>query len=140
MALIQCDGCAAVHDSLLPVCPGCGRCPGCGQLRFSKRELASHSACPTCSVPYCSGCGRCHNCGATRFAEMPAHSCGFPTDPERVRAVEQSFGLQERRAGCLAAIAVVGLAFLLVSGGFLYSTLSDANPVPSAIENPHHDR
>jgi hypothetical protein len=39
---------------------------------------------------------------------MEAHTCGFPTDPERVRSVEESFGLQGRRpGGCLVFSAAV---------------------------------
>jgi hypothetical protein len=113
MALIKCDACDAIHESTLPVCPVCGRCPCCGTRRVSKRELAEHSACPTCGAPYCSGCGRCHHCGALRFADMEAHSCGFPVDPEKVRSVEESFGLNRKGSwGCLFALAFVlgGLA------------------------------
>ena len=66
MALIECGGCQAVHESALPVCPVCGRC---------------------------------HICGAVRFSAMKPHACGFPVDPERIRSVEQSFGLQRRHPG-----------------------------------------
>jgi hypothetical protein len=97
MALIQCGGCEAVHESTLPVCPVCGRCPCCGTRRVSKRELAEQADCPVCEVPYCSGCGRCHTCGAVRYSGIEPHTCGFPTDPEKVRSVEESFGLRRRR-------------------------------------------
>jgi hypothetical protein len=114
MALIRCGGCVAVHESTLVVCPGCGRCPCCGERRVSDSELAS--GCPSCSVPYCSGCGRCHGCGTIRFLEMKPHSCGFPSDVEKVLKVEQSFGLQNRGiAGC----SVLLLAIMLVICGSL---------------------
>ena len=112
MVLVKCE-CGSVHESKLPVCPGCGRCPCCGVRRVAKRELAQQSACSICGVPYCSGCGRCHVCGAVRFSEMEPHTCGFPTDPDKVRTVEESFGLQRRMAGgCLFfLIAVVFVGF-----------------------------
>jgi hypothetical protein len=110
MALVRCDGCGAVHESTLSVCPGCGRCPTCGDRRVSMRELAESANCPACGVPYCSGCGRCHTCGAIRFSEMEPHDHGVSED-ERARAVEESFGLHKRgKGGCLIlTIAAVSL-------------------------------
>jgi hypothetical protein len=116
VALIKCEGCTAVHESTLPVCPGCGRCPNCGERRVSKQELAERAACPSCATPYCTGCGRCHVCGALRFTDMPAHECGFPTDPEQVRTVEKVFGLQAQRGG--GCLSVVTLALAPVAGAF----------------------
>lgn len=118
MPLIRCDDCFAVHESTLPVCPGCGRCPHCGERRVSKRELTEQADCRSCRVPYCSGCGRCHHCGTLRFAEMSVCGCGFPADVEKVRAIERTFGLQtERKAGCLGILAVVGVALASLSSG-----------------------
>jgi hypothetical protein len=93
MVLIKCGGCEAIHASTHPACPVCGRCPNCGDRRFSSLELAEQNVCSGCNLPYCSGCGRCHGCGAVRFAELGPHSCGFPTDAEKVRSVETAFGL-----------------------------------------------
>lgn len=113
MELIRCEGCAVIHESTLPVCPGCGRCPCCGELRVSRKELRLQAACPGCNVPYCGGCGRCHVCGVLRFAEMEAHSCGFPTDPQTVQSVEKNFGIRERSRGCLTTLSLC--AFTLMS-------------------------
>lgn len=77
--------------------------------------------CPACKTPYCSGCGRCHQCGEIRFQELDAHDCGFPADPERVRGVEKSFGLKEKRQGCFGVLLTIGFVFLfgLIGIGFV---------------------
>jgi hypothetical protein len=52
-----------------------------------------------------------------RFTDMPACDCDFPTDPEKVRSVEEAFGLKERQEGCLGTLSVLGLVFVSVSSG-----------------------
>ena len=117
MLLIECDGCGSVHESTVPVCPGCGRCPGCGEMRVSEQAIAERVDCPTCGLPYGHACGRCQVCGSSRFTGVGPHGCGFPDDPEKVRSVEKACGLRERRgAGYLVAmVALVAAGFAAVA-------------------------
>jgi hypothetical protein len=39
---------------------------------------------------------------------MEPHTCGFPTDPDKVRSVEESFGLhRQTTGGCLVLLIAV---------------------------------
>jgi len=122
MALVQCAGCSAIHESTSPVCPTCGRCPCCGALRITRAELKQLANCPACNTPYCAGCGRCHQCGEIRFQDLGSHDCGFPSDPERVRGVEKTFGLKEKSEGCLGVLFAIGLVFVsgLIGFGLMF--------------------
>lgn len=118
MSLIRCCGCETIHESTLVVCPGCGRCPSCGKPRISRQELKSMANCPDCETPYCSGCGRCHSCGEIRFRDIEVHGCGFPEDEQKVRTVEETFGLGKRGTGCLGVLCLMGTLFLSGLLGF----------------------
>jgi|SRR6516165_2193924 hypothetical protein len=110
MALVHCNGCEAVHESTLLVCPGCGRCPGCGQKRVSRTRLKELWLCPNCQVPYCAGCGRCHICGLLRFTNLEVEpcDCGHPSDHN----LEKWSAVSKKPPGCLPLLALaVGLAF-----------------------------
>src|SRR4051812_28795883 len=112
MVFLVCERCDAVHESTLPVCPGCGTCPCCGQRRVTGEQLREMSSCPRCQVPYCAGCGRCHSCGESRFADWEPCSCGFPSDPARVASVEQTFGLSAKEATKSQVLYVLGFLLL----------------------------
>jgi hypothetical protein len=97
MAMIRCGGCEAIHDSRVPVCPGCGRCPHCGAKRASREDWKAWAECAACRLPYCASCGRCHGCSGLRFEDLgTCPGCGFPDDPETVASVERAWGIRPR--------------------------------------------
>jgi hypothetical protein len=113
MTYVRCPGCDTIHESTLPVCPGCGRCPACGERRATSKYIAEHVACPACGLPYCDRCWRCHGCGKPRYIDAGTCTCGFPDDPAKLAQMEQAFSLSAKPRGCLSLITELARAVIL---------------------------
>jgi len=117
MALIQCEGCSAVHEAASVACPVCGKCPGCGAQRIPRKDLPGE--CDRCHVPFCDGCGRCHQCGKPRPLDLEPCGCGHPNDPAKLAQVEKSFRISAEPGpptgcwGIALIVLVVGLLALI---------------------------